>query len=52
SKIAAYECAKIDTTYKNGTMLQFGNKLRTFVNLLTQQKVAEKEIKKKSLKTR
>ncbi|KAI7905690.1 uncharacterized protein BX663DRAFT_429619, partial [Cokeromyces recurvatus] len=64
-KIAAYECAKTDTAYKNGIMLQFGNKLRTFVNLLAQQKdriaarreilkkqkVAEEEIKK-SLKTR
>ncbi|KAI7906092.1 uncharacterized protein BX663DRAFT_428981, partial [Cokeromyces recurvatus] len=38
NKIAAYECAKIDTAYKNGIMLQFGNKLRMFVNLLTQQK--------------
>ncbi|KAI7904018.1 uncharacterized protein BX663DRAFT_432883, partial [Cokeromyces recurvatus] len=57
---AAYKCAKIDTAYKNDIMLQFGNKLRMFVNLVTQQKdrtaarrkilkkqkMAEEEIKK------
>ncbi|KAI7899205.1 uncharacterized protein BX663DRAFT_441612, partial [Cokeromyces recurvatus] len=62
SKIAVYECAKIDTAYKNDIMLQFGNKLRMFINLLTQQKdrtaarrkilkkqkLAEEETKKKN----
>ncbi|KAI7899743.1 uncharacterized protein BX663DRAFT_488971 [Cokeromyces recurvatus] len=37
-QIAAYECAKIDTAYKNSVILQFGNRFRMFINHLTQQK--------------
>ncbi|KAI8636511.1 hypothetical protein BD408DRAFT_437848 [Parasitella parasitica] len=33
-QIAAYECTKIDTAYKNSVILQFGNRFRMFINHL------------------
>ncbi|KAI7899453.1 uncharacterized protein BX663DRAFT_489123 [Cokeromyces recurvatus] len=49
-QIAAYECAKIDTAYKNSVILQFGNRFRMFINHLTQQEAKitkrKRELKK------
>jgi hypothetical protein len=34
NQIASYEVVKIVTAYMNGVKLQFGNKVRMFLNLL------------------
>lgn len=36
--IAAYECTKIDTVYRNANVLQFGSRFRMLTNQLTRQK--------------
>jgi hypothetical protein len=50
-QIASYEAVKIKTAYLNGITLQFGNKLRMILNLMTKKKERISTIKKEIKET-